>query len=186
MSCRICGINIPSNRELRLHLLIDHKVTLTDYYSYNPKATRYCSKCKRELPTSEFYVDRHNISGYRTQCIRCIHPKGNKSECPLCHRLFQESGAARHLKRDHGISLLCAYSRYLKGKRCPRCKTFKPLRAFYLKRNGTYFPYCKNCNSARKKCPGVSSSVGTVLKAGEMVTLIRQGDSISSNPIVHD
>ena len=133
MFCRVCGKNVKSNNEIRLHLVLDHSVTLKDYYSCVPHATKYCNKCKRELPVTEFYIDRHKTSGYRTQCIRCIHPGGHRSECPLCHRVLHESAIVRHLKEGHGIAPRRAYREFIKRKRCPKCQSTKPLKDFYRK-----------------------------------------------------
>ena len=151
MLCRVCGISVKSNNEIKLHLESDHGVTLNDYYRCNPHATKYCNKCKRELPVTEFYIDRHNTSGYRTRCIRCIHPEGYKSECPLCHRVLHESAIVRHLKEGHGIAPRRAHREFIKRKRCPKCKTIKPLRDFYRKRDGGYHCYCKRCSLDRVK-----------------------------------
>ena len=151
MFCRICGISIESNNEIKLHLVLDHGVTLNDYYRCNPHATKYCNKCKRELPATEFYIDRHKTSGYRTQCIRCIHPGGHRSECPLCHRVLHESAIVRHLKEDHHIPPARAYREFVKRKRCPKCQTIKPLTDFYRKRDGAYYSYCKRCSIDRQK-----------------------------------
>ena len=151
MFCRMCGKNVKSNNEIRLHLVLDHSVTLKDYYSCVPHATKYCNKCKRELPVTEFYIDRNKASGYRTQCIRCIHPEGYKSECPLCHRVLHESAIASHLKDDHGIALIRAYREFIKRKRCPKCQTINPLKDFYRKEDGTYYSYCKRCSLDRQK-----------------------------------
>jgi hypothetical protein len=147
----MCGRDIESNSELRVHLLTLHRISLIDYYRYYPNATKYCNKCKRELPITKFYVDRCKTSGYRTRCITCIRPKGEKHECPLCHRMLQFSGMIAHLKRDHGIRPIDAYRWYLKGRRCPKCKTVKPLKEFYRLKNGGYFAYCKKCNHDRVK-----------------------------------
>lgn len=116
-----------------------------------PHTTKYCNKCKRELPITEFYVDRHKASGYRTQCIRCIHPGGYMSECPLCHRALHESAILRHLKEDHDIAPRRAYREVIKRKRCPKCQTPKPLKDFYRKKEGTYYSYCKRCSLDRVK-----------------------------------
>jgi hypothetical protein len=149
--CRMCGKRLESNKDLEPHLLWGHSVTLADYYGSHPEATKHCNKCNRELPIREFYVDRSKKSGYRTQCVNCIRPGGERRECPLCQRIFHPSGLVTHLKRVHGIKPSVAYRRYLGGKRCPRCKTMKPIREFYKLRGGGYSSYCKKCNSDRQK-----------------------------------
>ncbi len=151
MLCQICGVSVKSNSEIKLHLLRDHGVTLRDYYSSNPHATKYCNKCKRELPVTEFYIDRNKESGYRTQCIRCIHPEGHKSECPLCHRVLTESAIVNHLKQDHNIARGRAHRELVKGKRCPKCDSIKPLKDFYRKKGNKYYSYCKRCSLERLK-----------------------------------
>ncbi len=151
MLCQICGINVKSNSEIKLHLLRDHGVTLKEYYSCKPYATKYCNKCKRELPVTEFYIDRNKESGYRTQCIRCIHPEGHKSECPLCHRVLAESAIVNHLKQDHNIPRRRAYRKFVKGKRCPKCNTIKPLKDFYRRDSSKYYSYCRRCSLERIK-----------------------------------
>ncbi len=151
MLCQICGVSVKSNNEIKCHLLRDHGVTLRDYYSSNPHATKYCNKCKRELPVTEFHIDRSKTSGYRTQCIRCIYPEGHKSECPLCHRVLSESAIVNHLKQDHSIAHGRAYRELVKGKRCPKCDTIKPLKDFYRKKDGTFYSYCKRCSLERIK-----------------------------------
>jgi len=151
MFCKMCGKDVQSNHELRSHLRSEHWMSLYDYYRYFPDATKFCNRCKRELPITEFNIDRHKTSGYRTQCIYCIHPEGEKRDCPLCHRVFSWSSLANHLKEEHEILPIDAYRRYLKGKRCPKCKTLKPLKDFYKLRNGKYFSYCKKCNSNRNR-----------------------------------
>jgi len=151
MFCEICGISVKSNSEIKLHLLRDHEVTLRDYYSSNPYATKFCNKCKRELLVTEFYIDRNKESGYRTQCIRCIRPEGNKSKCPLCHRVLTESAIVNHLKKNHNIARGRAYREFVKGKRCPKCNTIKPLKDFYRRRGGKYYSYCKICSLERLK-----------------------------------
>jgi len=151
MFCRMCGESVQSNHKLRSHLRSDHWMSLYDYYRYFPEATKFCNKCKRELPITEFYIDRCKASGYRTQCIHCIHPEGEKRECPLCHRVFQWSSLANHLKEEHEILPIDAYRRYLKVRRCLRCKTVKPLKKFYRLKNGGYSSYCKKCNIDRNR-----------------------------------
>jgi len=151
MFCKMCGESVQSNHKLLSHLRSDHWMSLYDYYRYFPDATKFCNRCKRELPITEFYIDRHKTSGYRTQCIHCIRPEGEKRECSLCHRMFQWSALVNHLREGHGISAIHAYRRYLKGKRCPKCKTLKPLKKFYRLKNGGYFSYCNKCNSDRNR-----------------------------------
>jgi len=151
MFCRMCGKETESNHELQSHLRSEHWMGLYDYYRYFPDATKFCNKCKRELPITEFYIDRHKTSGYRTLCIHCIRPEGEKRECPLCRRMFQWSALVTHLGEEHGIPSIHAYRRYLKGKRCPKCKKIKPLKNFYRLKNGGYFSYCDKCNSIRNR-----------------------------------
>ena len=151
MFCKICLREIESNSELRSHLQSDHSVNLIEYYRYYPNATKYCNKCKRELPITQFYVDRCNASGYRTQCITCICPGGERRECPVCHRILQFSSMVTHLKRDHGVRPIDAYRRYLKGRYCPKCKTVRPLKEFSRLKTGDYFSYCRKCNYDRVK-----------------------------------
>ena len=164
MFCRLCGKDIESNKELKHHLLSNHEMDLADYFRFCPSATKYCSRCKKELPLTEFYIDRRNRYGYRTRCVRCMRPEGEKSECPLCHRIFQRSAVVKHLKEHHGVSHLRVYPRYVKDKLCTRCNTVKPLGHFYRLRNGCYFSYCKQCNSDRRK----SHSIGAVRNGGRM------------------
>ena len=151
MLCRMCGESVQSNHKLQSHLRSAHWMSLYDYYRYFPDATKFCNKCKRELPITEFYIDRCKASGYRTLCIHCISPEGEKRECPLCHRVFQWSSLTNHLKEEHEILPIDAYRRYLKGRRCPRCKTVKPLKEFYRLKNGSYSSYCKKCNYDRNR-----------------------------------
>ena len=151
MLCRLCGKDIQSNKELKDHLLSNHEIDVADYYKLCPTAKKFCSRCKRELPLTEFYIDRSNRNGYRSRCIRCMRPEGEKSECPVCHRIFQRSAVVKHLREDHAISQIRAYRWYVKDKLCIMCNTIKPLREFYRLRNGTYFSYCKECNFHRRK-----------------------------------
>lgn len=157
MFCRMCGKDTGSNDELRYHLLSNHEIAVTYYYRHYPNATKYCSGCKRELPLTEFYIDRRNTYGYRTRCVSCMRPKGEKSECPLCHRVFQRSAVVKHLKEKHGVSQLRVYRKYVKDKLCPRCNTIKPLGDFYRLRNGGYFSYCKKCNFHRRKIRSIGA-----------------------------
>ncbi len=151
VSCRICEKELASRKELERHLMLDHSVTLKDYYGSHPEATKRCSKCHRELPIAKFYVDRSTRSGHRTRCIECFRPGGETRECPVCYRIFRPSGVITHLKRVHGIKPLVAFRKYLGGKYCPKCKTTKPLRKFYRVRQGGYSPYCRECNAARQR-----------------------------------
>ncbi len=152
MLCRICGIAIKSNEELKLHVVFSHRIALEHYYKHNPQATKFCNKCGRELPITEFYVDRHKTSGYRTQCIRCIHPEGFVSTCPLCHRVLHESAIVTHLKEDHDVPPKRAYGLFVRRKRCPKCNTVKPLKDFYKSSDGEYYySYCRRCSLDRQK-----------------------------------
>jgi len=151
MLCRMCGKSVESNHKLRFHLRSDHWMSLFDYYRYFPDATKFCNKCGIELPITEFYIDRCKASGYRTQCIHCIRPEGKKRECPLCHRVFQWSSLANHLKEQHEILPVHVYRSYIKERRCTRCKTVKPLREFYRLKTGGYFSYRKKCNIDRNR-----------------------------------
>jgi hypothetical protein len=128
-----CGKRNRINHKLQSHLRSDHWMSLYDYYRYFPDATKLCNKCKRELPITRFYIDQRKASGYRTQCIYCISPEGEKRECPLCHRVFQWSAIVNHLRKEHEILPIDAYRKYLKERHCPRCKTVKPLKDFYNK-----------------------------------------------------
>ena len=151
MLCRMCGKEIESNHKLQSHLRSDHWMSLYDYYRYFPDATKLCNKCKRELPITRFYIDQRKASGYRTQCIYCISPEGEKRECPLCHRVFQWSSVVNHLKKEHEILPIDAYRKYLKERHCPRCKTVKPLKKFYKLKNASFFTYCRTCVSDRNR-----------------------------------
>ena len=151
MFCRMCGKEVESNLNLQSHLRSDHWMSLSDYYRYFPDATKVCNKCKKELPVTRFYFDRCKASGYRTQCIHCISPDGEKRECPLCHRLFKWSAVANHLQKEHQIRRIDIYRKHLKEKYCHRCKTVKPLRKFYKLKNGRFFPYCRECVSDRNR-----------------------------------
>ena len=153
MFCEKCRKGIRSNLELRTHLLSEHAMTAAEYFRSYPGAQKFCSKCKRELPITEFFVDRNNRLGYRARCIHCMRPGGNKRECPLCHRIFQWVAVATHLQNSHGIRLEEGYGMYLKEKRCPKCGRAKSLDQFRRQRKGIspYFSYCSECNSDRLK-----------------------------------
>jgi len=144
-------MNIVSNRELRTHLLSDHSMTPPEYFEKHPNANKFCSKCKKEIPIAEFFMDKDNTFGYRTQCISCMRPSGKKRTCPLCNRVLQWSAIITHLKNDHGISPIDGYRIHLKEKYCPKCKTVKPLDEFspLADENSVYFSWCKQCNLDR-------------------------------------
>jgi hypothetical protein len=151
--CKICAKTLTSNRSLGFHIVSDHQMTPTDYFKMYPDATKYCSRCKKELPIRDFFLDRDRPIGYRTQCIHCMRPGSKKSRCPLCHRLLQQSAMVTHLGSAHGILPIISYHIYLKEKYCPRCKAVKPLDQFYRLNDDVqaYSSYCRNCHRLRTK-----------------------------------
>ena len=151
--CKICAKAFTSNRDFRSHIVSDHQMTMADYFKGYPDATRYCSQCKKELPIAEFLLNRNKSIGYRTQCIHCMRPGGNKSRCPLCTRLFQQSAMIRHLGDAHGILPIISYHVYLREKYCRRCEALKPLDQFYRLKDDVqvYSPYCRDCHRLRTK-----------------------------------
>jgi hypothetical protein len=171
MFCRVCGKGVESNLDLQSHLQSDHLMSLSDYYRHFPDATKVCNKCKRELPITEFYIDRCKASGYRTQCIHCISPDGEKRECPLCHRLFKWSSVVNHLKNEHEILPIDAYRKYLEKRCCPRCKTIKSLKEFSRPKNGGFSTYCKKCGSDRNRKNYRKRKIGKSLSDIQQVIL---------------
>jgi len=151
MQCEICHRAIGSNRELRNHLKYDHGMTPQIYYEKYPDATKLCSTCKKELPITNFFSDKSNNFGFRTQCVNCMHTEGRKRECPICHRLFQWSAVITHLKDVHNIPPIDGFEKYLREKYCPKCDEVKPLEEFYRLNddNLVYFSWCKRCNYDR-------------------------------------
>lgn len=151
MRCKICDKPLSSNRELRSHLKAEHGMSPPTYFEEHPDATKYCSKCKNELPITQFFSDKSNTFGFRTRCVSCMRPEGKKRECPICHRIFQWSAIITHLRDEHGISPVDGYQEYLKGKYCPKCKTVKPLDDFsrLADENQVYQSWCKTCNVDR-------------------------------------
>jgi len=59
--CKICGSNETYDEyEICSHCKIIQR-----------SMTKICSKCKEELPLSDFYRDKDKWDGYKTICINC-------------------------------------------------------------------------------------------------------------------
>ena len=85
-------------------------MTPISYFEKYPNAKKFCSKCKRALPITNFLSDKSNNYGYRTQCIECMKPKGANRACPICNRIFKWSAIVNHMKVKHGIRPVDAYN----------------------------------------------------------------------------
>ncbi len=158
MQCLTCHKLLDSNESLRSHLIREHCLTPVEYYETHPNGTKFCSKCRKERPITEFFKDKSNNFGYRAQCVYCMRGIEGHKECPICNRIFQWAGIVAHLKRDHYISPVEAYKVHLKEKYCPHCKQTKPLAKFSELENPqqVYFSWCRDCNVER----GVKRAIG--------------------------
>ena len=151
MKCEICGETLASNRDLLGHLRVKHAIDPIAYYEANPTAEKFCSKCKKSLPITNFLSDKSNNYGYRTQCITCMKPDGANRMCPVCSRVFKWSAVINHMKVDHGIPPKEGFNKYLKEKYCPKCKQVKKLDHFAKLQDPekVFFSWCNECNMER-------------------------------------
>lgn len=151
MKCEYCDEVLTSNNLLVFHLKSSHKKSPIEYFSQFKEAYKFCSKCDKALPITNFFCDTSNNFGYRTQCIECMRPKGNRIPCPICNRIFQWTSVITHMKNEHNIAPLDSFNNYLKSKLCSKCKAVKPLSDFSRMANddAPYYSLCKNCNFDR-------------------------------------
>jgi len=165
MKCAECGKELTSNRELLDHLRRDHRTSPPLYFTKQPTAEKFCSKCKQALPINQFFEDKYNNYGFRGQCVYCVRPKGHKRECPICNRIFQWSAVINHLKIDHNIPPEQGYNQYLHEKYCPHCEKVKPLHQFYKLQNPerVYFSWCKECNLKRNLLRNYNPKEGLIV-----------------------
>jgi len=151
MKCKICNVDINSNRDLLSHLKSSHETAPIPYFKEYPDAEKFCSKCKNSLPITNFLSDKSNSYGFRAQCIGCMRPGGAKRACPICKRIFKWSSVINHMNREHGITPADGYNHHLKEKYCPKCKKVKSLSSFAKMKDekAVYFSWCADCNLER-------------------------------------
>lgn len=75
------------------------------------KGTKVCSKCRKELPISEFYKNKYNKDGLQNLCKNCENKNNKKYMKTRLDKKFNTFGRTGHkrgysgmLKRDYELT----------------------------------------------------------------------------------
>ena len=137
--------------------------------------TKQCSKCKRELPTSEFHKDSNLKSGLASSCKECcraygkmyraskhgkaVRKRNRTSPATLASRKRRSNKRRQQslLRRQKRLEELRARTH----KQCTKCHNILPLNAFYRDASvpDGHCRQCKQCQQERVNQPEVKKRI---------------------------